>query len=98
MIKIKIIKNGELLDSLNVDKSFSLFELRIALEGIIVEADWCFMDGDEKIAVKHENRFTSEDILEKTTSQVFIKTFIKTTETEIWKDNVRVIRLDLNLT
>ena len=56
------------------------------------------MDETDKIAIKRESKYSCEDILEKTTSQVFVKTFINTTETEIWKDNVRVIRLDLNLT
>ena len=85
------------MNKLYVDNSISLIELRTALEGIIVEADWHFMDGDDKIPVKYEKKITCEDILDKATSQVLIKTFVITTETEIFKDNIRVIRLDLNL-
>ena len=97
MVSIKIIKNGQLLKKLNVNKSISLVELRTALEETIVETDWCFMDGDDKIPVKREGKYSCEDILDKATNQVLIKTFILTTETEIFKDNIRVIRLDLNL-
>jgi len=57
LVAIKIIKNGESLNSLNIDKSISLVELRIALEGIIGEADWLFMDDTEKIAVKRESKY-----------------------------------------
>ena len=64
MVPIKIIKNGELLNSLNIDKSISLVELRIALEGIIGEADWLFMDDTEKIEVKRESKYSCEDILD----------------------------------
>ena len=61
---IKIIKNGKFEKSLNVEKSISLVELRIALEGIIVENDWCFMDGINTVPVKRESKYTCDEILD----------------------------------
>ena len=55
------------------------------------------MDGENTIPVKYENKFTCQEILNKGTNQVFIKTIIKTTETEIFKDNILMKRLDLDL-
>ena len=64
LLAIKIIKNGKLVNNLNVQKSISLVELRIALEGIIVENDWCFMDGINTVPVKRESKYTCEEILD----------------------------------
>ena len=63
------------------------------------------MNGENIIPVTREINYTCDDILDKTTSQVFITTISKspiptstsTTETEIFKENILVKRLDLDL-
>ena len=55
------------------------------------------MDGENTVLVKRESKYTCDDILDTATNQVFIKTIIKTTETEIFKDNILMKRLDLDL-
>ena len=72
-------------------------DLRKLLKEKINEDNWYFMDDKYKIPVKRESKYTCQEILDKATNQLFIKTTIKTTETEIFKDNIRVIRLDLDL-
>ena len=91
------MKNKKLIKSLNVDNSISLADLRKLLKETINEENWYFMDDKYKIPVKRESKYTCQEILDKATNQVFIKTTIKTTETEIFKDNVLVKRLDLDL-
>ena len=98
-VAINVISNndGNILASLNVDKLISLDNFRIKLEEIIFGIDWFFMDERFEIPVKYENKCTCQEILKTPTNQVLIKTLSKTTETEIYKDNILMKRLDLDL-
>ena len=51
----------------------------------------------DKVLTKYENKFTCNHILDKAMSRLFIETLRKTTEIEIYKDNILIKRLDLDL-
>lgn len=58
------MKNKKLFKNFNVDISISLADLRQLLKELINEEKWYFMDKKDKIPVKHEGKFTCEDILD----------------------------------